>query len=279
MSPVELDTFLRRSSLRAQAASALESHATLAVDTQHPFFFDHPLDHLPGLLLVTAMVQLAWHCASQAAPLRARALYNARLAARFTKWCVFEPDVHLHARGRDALPAIVDVTARQGGAQRCESQVRLEPMHATLAPCDTPRAVAPCEQRLVNKHAVENVMIGTPDVSPERLRTSVLTPPPRHALAGPDVQALGTVYLLEAFMQTQRWLNKTAEQASGVRLRDTLCEVSIELHRPIARCEPVDIVRPLAAVTAGRGRRRHDGELRVRDETVGRCAIVTLGYA
>lgn len=279
MSPPELETFLRRSTQRAHDPSMLESHAELALDTQHPFFFDHPLDHLPGLLLITAMTQLAWHCASHSEALGRQALYNAALSARFTKWCLFEPEVHLHARGRDALPALFDVVARQDGAPRCEAQVRLEAIPAALAPLVAPRSVEPCDQRLVNKHSRANVMIGTPVLSANRLRAQVLAPPASHALAGPDAQAMGTVYLLEAFMQTQRWLNKSAEAAGGPRLRDTLIEVSIALHRPIARTEPVDVDRAQNAVPAGRGLRRHEGDLRVGDETVGQCAIVTLGAA
>ena len=279
MSPSELETFLQRSTLRAPEASALESHAELAVDTEHPFFFDHALDHLPGLLLITAMTELAWHCRAHTDQMAGLPLYNPQLQARFTKWCLFEPAVHLHARGRDALPTMVDVQARQDGAQRCEAHVKLEPMRFLPIGGGAERHVSPCDQRLVNKHDVANVMIGTPLLAGTHVHAQVRVQPVDHALAGPDAELLGTVYLLEAFMQTQRYLNKTAEQLAGVRLRDTLCEVSIELLRPIGRTEPVDIVRPRHPVQAGRGLRRHEGELRVGDERVGHCAIVTLGNA
>ena len=279
VSPSELETFLPRSTLRATQASALESHAELAVDTEHPFFFDHALDHLPGLLLITAMTELAWHCSAHTEQGAGLPLYNPQLQARFTKWCLFEPAVQLQARGRNALPALVDVQARQDGTPRCEAHVKLEPMRSLPTQGGAERHVSPCDQRLVNKHNLANVMIGTPLLEDALVHAQVRAQPPGHALAGPDAQLLGTLYLLEAFMQTQRYLNKTAEQLAGVRLRDTLCEVSIELLRPIGRTEPVDIVRPRQPVQAGRGLRRHEGELRVGDERVGHCAIVTLGNA
>lgn len=279
MSLSQLETSLQRSTLRVPIASALESHAELAVDTEHPFFFDHALDHLPGLLLVTAMTELAWHCSAHTEQMAGLPLYNPQLQARFTKWCLFEPAVRLHARGRDALPTLVDVQARQEGTQRCEAHVKLAPTRLLTAQGGPERHVSPCDQRLVNKHDLANVMIGTPLLEDELVRAQVRVQPAGHALAGPDAQLLGTLYLLEAFMQTQRYLNKTAEQLAGVRLRDTLCEVSIELLRPIGRTEPVDIVRPRHPVQAGRGLRRHEGELRMGDERVGHCAIVTLGNA
>jgi 2-oxo-3-(phosphooxy)propyl 3-oxoalkanoate synthase len=35
----------------------------LRVDQTHPVFFDHPVDHVPGMLLVEALRQAAWHSA------------------------------------------------------------------------------------------------------------------------------------------------------------------------------------------------------------------------
>jgi len=39
------------------------SRGFIRVDLQDPVFFDHPLDHVPGMLLVVAGLELAEHAA------------------------------------------------------------------------------------------------------------------------------------------------------------------------------------------------------------------------
>ena len=44
--------------------------ATLRVDESHPFFFDHPLDHIPGTLLIEGVWQLLEHLPATAVDVR-----------------------------------------------------------------------------------------------------------------------------------------------------------------------------------------------------------------
>lgn len=39
--------------------------STLVSDPSHPFFFDHPLDHVPGIMLITALLDLVRSAAAQ----------------------------------------------------------------------------------------------------------------------------------------------------------------------------------------------------------------------
>jgi len=55
------------------APTADEHTWELRVDQTHPVFFDHPVDHIPGMLMVEALRQAAWH-AVHPEPLRLRAL-------------------------------------------------------------------------------------------------------------------------------------------------------------------------------------------------------------
>ncbi len=66
----------------------------LVVDTDHPWHFDHPADHLPGMLFVEAAVQSHLLHAADAAP---RAL-----SASFDKYAEVAPDVAVVAECGDA---------------------------------------------------------------------------------------------------------------------------------------------------------------------------------
>lgn len=251
--------------------AAAQWHSSLAVDPAHRLYFDHPLDHLPGLLLLAAMQEMAWRIGSTSRP-----TYTLQLQARFSQWCHLDHPVQL--RGVQLNNQGLELSAWQQERLRCSMQIQLQ---AGAPPPPAPpgaRTLAPCAAAPLNKSHAENVMIAPPEFQGEALRASVLTPSLGHALAGLEPDDLGTLYLLEAFMQTQRYLNHQQSQSHGQRLRDTLCGVSIQLQRRLHRLEPVDIWRPAESRdTAHQGLRQQSAQLRVGAATVGHCSITTLG--
>lgn len=54
-----------------------EASAELVVDREHPFFFDHPCDHVPGMLLLEGCAQLALQLAARGGSLSGRAMVAA----------------------------------------------------------------------------------------------------------------------------------------------------------------------------------------------------------
>ncbi len=90
--------------------------AEVIVDPAHPTFFDHPLDHVPAMLLVQAARQVA----HAAVPGGAGAV-TVGARARFVSFGELHPSVRCEARlvgaGAPALPpASVEVTLEQAGA-------------------------------------------------------------------------------------------------------------------------------------------------------------------
>ena len=90
----------------------------LRVDTSHPIFFDHPLDHVPGMLLIEAARQ-----AVRAATGRPAADFS-RVAAEFVKIAELADPVELAVtlpgpRGREAVPETA------GKARRNPLEVRV----------------------------------------------------------------------------------------------------------------------------------------------------------
>jgi A-factor biosynthesis hotdog domain len=72
------------------APSGGVSRGFVRVDLQDPVFFDHPLDHVPGMLLVVAGLELAEHAAM---------LRPAKVSFRlsFTKFCELDAPVEVSA--------------------------------------------------------------------------------------------------------------------------------------------------------------------------------------
>lgn len=71
-------------SLKEERASAI-----LQVDENHPYFFDHPLDHVPGILLLEGVSQLIEQQLQQHPPGAGdtKDFYVSRLDMRFTRLC------------------------------------------------------------------------------------------------------------------------------------------------------------------------------------------------
>ena len=90
------DRFDERAWLRGVSLAPLEAHGhpswIMNIDVQHPVFFDHPLDHVPGMVVIEAVRQA--HALS-GSPLRA-------FDGRFHSFLDLDPDRPVVLRG--ALP-------------------------------------------------------------------------------------------------------------------------------------------------------------------------------
>jgi hypothetical protein len=158
----------------------------LRVDRHHPFFFDHPVDHLPGNLLVAGLLGLAAEVTGGA--LR-RADRRLRLTFAFPAFGELEGPVELRC---DQAGDTLDLTATQstGGTVRdiCRGTVTVLP-GATLpavAPPAGPGVTGPgatgigatvtdragleatglAEPELVHRADLSTVMLGTPTETP-----------------------------------------------------------------------------------------------------------------
>lgn len=201
--------------------------ARLRVDQAHPFFFDHPLDHVPGLLLLEAAVQIA----QMRTP---GPKFVSRIEARFLKFAQFTAPISVTAQ--DTIGSglqTYSVAIGQNRDLRARILVELSDYSGPFAP-DGPRReapVPPCEKSLVNKARPENVLIGTPRIAPPGIETQILPPPPNCRLSD-SARLLHPLYLLESFMQLQRYLNSIRRDTS--RMRDILTGVSFTQLAPIA---------------------------------------------
>jgi hypothetical protein len=194
--------------------------AELRVDQSHPFFFDHPLDHVPGLLLLEGAVQLA----QRFAPAQH---FVAGIEAAFLRYALFDAPIALNAAR--VAEGKIQVQISQAGHLRAEVTVDLR-----LNVMATPSAEAvhspPCARNLLGKWRPENVLIGEPQIRGNQISAPMLPAPPDCLLCD-SAQALHPLHLLESFMQVQRYLNNRSSDAA--RMRDILTGVSFAQTAPV----------------------------------------------
>lgn len=235
--------------LSAPQIGADAAQARLIVDQTHPFFYDHPLDHVPGLLLIEAAMQLAgaWRAANPGPELLRR------VSVRFLKYCLHEAPVALRL---EATPgpegSLLDVLLTQTGQDRARITLHLGTAPGATAPdprlaaalkdrADAPPA--PVEAARIGKHDPANRMISTPQPATDAgaateamaVIAHLLPADPRNALAdpagGPQWHPL---YLLEGWMQVLRFLN-TDPARQTQRFRDILAGIDLVLEAPAPR--------------------------------------------
>ncbi|MER7701521.1 AfsA-related hotdog domain-containing protein [Kitasatospora sp. NPDC097605] len=192
----------------------------MLVDQGDRCFFDHPLDHVPGMVLVAAILDLVGAREPRSA---GAADGRLRLSLTFDRMCELGRPVSLHSE-----PATADdgpawrLLAVQDDVAVCRASVALgrvdgpavPPAAARAVPSAAARAVppggvredgAPADQALVHRHLPENVLVG----GPKRVeRAAVLVPPPGHRLAGAGTHAPGA--LIESARQLATLLGHTA---------------------------------------------------------------------
>lgn len=256
-----------------------EGVSRLIVDKTHPFFFDHPLDHVPGLLLLEGAVQVAQSQATESC-------FVSSIFADFKQYTFFDKDVLLYTTIEQGVDTIVYTTRVE------QDEVTRATIRVALTSCDqvggdnplSPflashflTGLSPCTSRALNKQSPENVLISTPVLSDGKV-TAQLMPITQKCLFSDSAQAVHPLYLLEAFMQVQRFLN--AHQDGDKRIRDILTGISFEQTAPIANLEGgVTIDGARGFVSVGKNRLTRSAWLKSGKRLFAKCSIRTVRLA
>jgi A-factor biosynthesis hotdog domain len=178
--------------------------ALLVVDQEHPFFFDHPLDHVPGMQLVTGLLELVRASGDPRLGVRgARGGSRIRLEVNFTKICETDRRVVLFAEPKTADSGTAwDVRAVQDEHTVCAGSVELvrddRPRPAWAPPAG---AVTPIDPQLVHRSDPRNVVLGEPAVTDERYEVPLISPPSGHFLLRHDERRYGVEEIVESGRQ------------------------------------------------------------------------------
>ena len=98
--------------------------AAIVVDEGHPVYFDHPLDHIPALLILEAFRQTAVVATARTASVAPERLLLTGLQVRFTEFA----ELHQAATVVATVEAgAISLELRQGDAVRAAARMEVQP--------------------------------------------------------------------------------------------------------------------------------------------------------
>jgi hypothetical protein len=226
--------------------------ADLRVDLEDPFFFDHPLDHIPGVLLVCGLLAIA-RVASGDSPGRPAPARRIALSLTFGSFGETDSPVTLTAwPGVGPASGTWEVRATQEGRAVCEGDITLRDEGGS-ADLGSPGRIEPGRTEpgradLVHRHRAENIVIGP--ARPDDLVVPVLPLPAGHFLSRPGAPA--AELLIEAARQftTMLLIERVGAPRDGQFIWHRL---TADLPCVGAAATPTAL---RAQIRAGRGQRR-----------------------
>ena len=210
--------------------------AQLVVNEAHPYFFDHPLDHVPGILLIEGVLQLL----ELATPPGGRAAYIKRLSIKFQQYVQKETPIQLHLeQGQDAQAFTAKVM--QGGQLMCTCVLEMAHSSAFETSPAVAFTAAPCRDKaLLHKARAENVIVSEMSGIAQGLSVDTVELPDRHFFHEGDPHHHSMVYFLEVARQCYMQI---AHSHLHIPLKTpmNLLALSFTLERPIARNSPLSL--------------------------------------
>jgi hypothetical protein len=208
--------------------------AQLQVDESHPYFFDHPLDHVPGILLLEGVLQLVELATTGATFVRS-------LEVRFRRYTDKHEPITLELR-RDGDTLQFAARVVQAGQLVCECRV-------TAAHGARPAAAAPAQamaephprKRVLHKSREDNVLVGPIESHDDHLRVRTAAVPPGHLFGDGDPAAHSMLYFLEIARQCFMLVaHERLDVPFDVAMN--LVELRFELDAPIPREQPLSLL-------------------------------------
>lgn len=226
--------------------STHEWRAILCVDERDRFFFDHALDHVPGMLLVEACLQTVENASMQRRNTAPRELYFSSLRFEFGRFCEHGLPTQICITASPDDPSHWRVRALQAGEVLASAEIvttAIPPEVATMS------ARGPEPERtdlaLVHKLQRENVLLGTlTEAEDTWLEAAVLQPRLRELWSGGCKGQRSAGELIESGRQFGT-LVMHAVKGMPLDRQFVLQDFSLTLTRPLFRHEPVEFrVRP-----------------------------------
>jgi len=210
-------------------------HAQLLVNEAHPYFFDHPLDHVPGILLIEGVLQLA----ELAIPPRSgRVAYVNALEIKFQRYVQKEGAIDLQLEQDKDLP-VFRAKVRQGGKLMCTCTLGIAygPAHEAL-PAAPFTATACRDKAVLHKDRQENVLVSDMSDVARGLSVETLKPADEHFFQKGGPKHYSMVYFLEVARQCFMQIAHTHRRIPlGTPMN--LVALSFTLDRPIPTNSPL----------------------------------------
>ena len=279
--------------LRISTGTPSTCRAVVVVDESHPFYFDHPLDHVSGMHLAEAINQVARVAdRSVDSPSSDPSRYVSRLQLRFPSMCEKQGDAVVHAELDAAQPTGSDsarrfnVDVRQQGRLTAAAVIEIRDGGKLPSPGAEKLPVAvPIDQKIVRKVHGDNVLLGRlqQENGSGTAGSWLIRPPEEHCLRDYPHPWIDILVLAEACRQGARAFGADgidpSEQGSlGASMVPILESLTVSVSRPLAWNEAVFLTRErYDTVRVGSNLRLElEGRFVIGGEPVGTFQVTTL---
>lgn len=200
-------------------------NAPLIVPEEHPYFFDHPLDHIPGILLLEGILQLCFI----AAPgwldlLKDQGMYIKNVEISFHHWCEKDRPIMVELTRKNVESSLQSRFAAQGRIMQNGNNICTVDLEGTVAAAGNvplssifpPESHLPCpELKLLHKRHKENVLVSRlkPDGT-DGYSCDLIKPAVNHIFSNRKSSFYSILYLLEAIRQFAMLLAHTIGKIS-----------------------------------------------------------------
>ncbi|WP_373890127.1 beta-ketoacyl synthase N-terminal-like domain-containing protein [Massilia sp. DJPM01] len=230
--------------LRIEASDPVSLSARVVVDETHPFFFDHPLDHVSGMHLGAAMSEAVKAAHAHRYHLHAdTVLFVSTIELNFLEVCSKEPDAIVHVTAA-ASPGFYDASVSQEGRLMVRAHFAVHGM--TPHPSGgskLPPGVRPASQTVLNKLDGANVLLSEALGTVEKPGCYLLPQTGASFFTDFPQQMIDIVVLAEAARQSLRMFSAhypEAEHASDAATLpetmhsvDLLKTLKLQMERPL----------------------------------------------
>lgn len=218
--------------------------ARLNVDQEHPFFFDHRVDHVPGMVLVSGVIALAERAGAECGKNADDELTGQAIELQFLRICELDEPPCAYASMIDANGLRWNVEVTQKGRRTCAGSVRLAPLRG-LPPLPSrnqkPITAKPADGTLTHRRRPENIVVSRMERTDHRLLVSYLGLP-RSCMRSQGVR--NTYAIEELFEAARQFATMMYHSVGGVGMntRLLLTSVLVDVSRPLLRHAPITLL-------------------------------------
>lgn len=259
----------------------------LVVDETDPFFFDHPVDHVPGILLLDGLLVLAEQALNETEATTAHR-YIAELRLEFARFAEKTAGIRLQARvgEPEEQGRRCDLLASQEGVPLCRGRVefrRVAPTVAARLARSSPVPQAPAPAEAVHKRHRHNIFIsGLYRDAAQACRTRLLPLAPGHGLHARQRDRRTVLELVEAGRQFALLMQHEVHATPAGR-PFILESIEACFQRAFSREADLEMVstdgRPASSGKASQSIELLDGDARVGELRFGGRAVSPRLYA
>lgn len=137
--------------------TANRATAELVVDEEHSYFFDHPLDHVPGILMIHGCEELlSWYIDGN--------YVSTGMKIRFTRFLEKEGHNSIHLKEKD--PNHFSFEIRQNDVVVCLLEISVERQNPGVIQGEVSDKIMSIEEKkYTHKHRAENILVSALDQS------------------------------------------------------------------------------------------------------------------